>query len=149
MASAKALEGDWQYTSEQVLGQLPNSFDFVFGQDKNYKQFQGWDPVKVTVKQMMGDQWMVACMIPKGKMMANMLKMNEPGSFSLLKFQASQKESEQEKNKILEEEFLTFMEKGITNIRKDGMIIQFQNQFKPLLCHFSYRQKLNNCGWGR
>merc|ERR1719282_2096965 len=69
---------------------------------------------------MMGDQWMVACMIPKGKMMANMLKMNEPGSFSLLKFQASQKESEQEKNKILEEEFLTFMEKGITNIRKDG-----------------------------
>lgn len=92
---------------------------------------------------------MVACMIPKGKMMANMLKMNEPGSFSLLKFQASQKESEQEKNKILEEEFLTFMEKGITNIRKDGMIIQFQNQFKPLLCHFSYRQKLDNCGWGR
>ena len=39
MASAKALEGDWQYTSEQVLGQIPNSFDFVFGQDKNYKQF--------------------------------------------------------------------------------------------------------------
>ena len=63
---------------------------------------------------------MVACMIPKGKMMANMLKMTEPGSFTLLKFQAGQKESEQEKNKIVEKEFLAFMEKGITKIRRDG-----------------------------
>lgn len=34
MASAKALEGDWQYTSEQALDQIPNSFDIVFRQGK-------------------------------------------------------------------------------------------------------------------
>ena len=27
---------------------------------------QGFDPVKITVKQIMGNDWMVACMIPKG-----------------------------------------------------------------------------------
>ena len=97
-ASIKALEGDWQYVSEK-----------------------GWDPVKVTVKHMMGNDWMVACMIPKGKMMANMLKMDESqaGSFTLVKFQSSQKEGTQE-NKALEEDFLSFMEKGISNIKRDG-----------------------------
>ena len=87
-------------------------------------------------------------MIPKGKMMANMLKMTEPGSFTLLKFQAGQKESEQEKNKILEKEFLAFMEKGITNIRRDGKIIFaiYSKIFKLKIC---YRQELGNCCWGR
>ena len=62
---------------------------------------------------------MVAAMIPKGKMMANMLKREEAGSFKLVKFQSSQKESPEE-NKGLEEEFFSFMEAGITNIRKEG-----------------------------
>ena len=62
---------------------------------------------------------MVAAMIPKGKMMANMLKRGDEGSFKLVKFQSSQKESPEE-NKVLEEEFLSFMEAGITNIRKEG-----------------------------
>ena len=35
---------------------------------------QGYDPVKVTVKNIMGSDWIVACMIPKGNMMASMLK---------------------------------------------------------------------------
>ena len=62
---------------------------------------------------------MVAAMIPKGKMMANMLKRQDAGTFQLVKFQSSQKESPEE-NKVLEEEFLSFMEAGITNIRKEG-----------------------------
>ena len=75
--------------------------------------------MKVTVKQMLGNDWMVACMIPKGKMMANMLKMTDSGAFSLVKFQCSQQESREE-NRHLEEEFLSFMEKGITSMRRDG-----------------------------
>ena len=58
-------------------------------------------------------------MIPKGKMMANMLRRQDAGTFQLVKFQSSQKESPEE-NKVLEEEFLSFMEAGITNIRKEG-----------------------------
>ena len=71
--------------------------------------------MKVTVKQMLGNDWMVACMIPK----ANMLKMTDSGAFSLVKFQCSQQESREE-NRHLEEEFLSFMEKGITSMRRDG-----------------------------
>ena len=52
-------------------------------------------------------------------MMANMLKMNDTGSFDLVKFQSSQKESPQE-NKALEEEFFKFMENGIVTMKRDG-----------------------------
>lgn len=90
------LEGDWQFVSDKAH-----------------------DPIKITVKNIMGADWMVAAMIPKGKMMANMLKREDEGSFKLVKFQASQKESPEE-NKVLEEEFLSFMEAGITSIRKEG-----------------------------
>jgi len=68
---------------------------------------------------MVGQEWMVACMIPRGKMMANMLRMTEPGHFSLTNFQASNKESPDE-NKALEEDFLNFMGKGISSIRREG-----------------------------
>ena len=71
------------------------------------------------MKNIIGADWMVAAMIPKGKMMANMLKREDAGSFSLIKFQSSEKESREE-NKVLEEEFLSFMKAGITNIRKEG-----------------------------
>ena len=62
---------------------------------------------------------MVAAMIPKGKMMANMLKRDSEGGFSLVKFHCNQKESPEE-NKALEEEFSSFMELGITSMRKEG-----------------------------
>ena len=71
------------------------------------------------MKNIMGSDWMVAAMIPKGKMMANMLQRDNAGDFKLVKFQSSEKKSPQE-NKVLEEEFLSFMEAGITNIRKEG-----------------------------
>ena len=80
---------------------------------------KAFDPIKVTVKNIVGAEWMVAAMIPKGKMMANLLKRDDAGSFKLVKFQSSEKESREE-NKVLEEEFLSFMKAGITNIRKEG-----------------------------
>merc|ERR1719150_2325412 len=48
-----------------------------------------------------------------------MLKREDAGSFSLVKFQSSEKESGDE-NRALELEFLSFMKAGITNIRKEG-----------------------------
>ena len=51
--------------------------------------------------------------------MANMLRMTEPGQFTLVNFQAGKKESPEE-NKALEEEFYGFMAKGITSMRREG-----------------------------
>merc|ERR1719213_212 len=63
-----------------------------------------------------------------------MLKRDEAGSFKLVKFQSSEKESPEE-NKVLEEEFLSFMEAGITNIRKEGktLIISAGGQEKVFI----------------
>ena len=63
-------------------------------------------------------------MIPKGKMMANMLKRDSEGGFSLVKFHCNQKESPEE-NKALEEEFSSFMELGITSMRKEGELGEY------------------------
>ena len=60
--------------------------------------------------------------------MANMLKMNDTGSFDLVKFQSSQKESPQE-NKALEEEFFKFMENGIVTMKRDGENQSSQRDF--------------------
>ena len=91
------LEGDWQFISDD-----------------------GYDPAKITVKNIMADDWMVACMIPKGKMMANMLKRNkEDGLFKLVKFTSNSVESPEE-NKKLEDQLVSFLEKGISNITKEG-----------------------------
>ena len=65
----------------------------------------------------MGPDWMVACMIPKGNMMVSMLKKVE-GGFNLVQFNCSKKETKD--NQELEAEFKTFLEKGISNIVKEG-----------------------------
>merc|ERR1712183_13371 len=96
MAAKTPLEGDWQFVSEK-----------------------GYDPVKVTVQKIMGSDWMVACMIPKGNMMASILKMVEGGKFSLVKFNCSSRECPKE-NKDLEAEFKCFLEKGISNLARQG-----------------------------
>merc|ERR1712106_1273576 len=93
----KAMEGDWQYVSDM-----------------------GYDPVKVSVKNIMGSDWMVACMIPKGNMMASMLKKVEDGrGFSLKKFNCTNKDVSPE-NKELEAEFKAILEFGITNLIREG-----------------------------
>merc|ERR1712034_101673 len=90
-----ALEGDWQFVSEK-----------------------GYDPVKVTVKNIMGPEWIVACMIPRGNMMASMLKKVD-GKFQLVKLNCSNRECPQE-NKEFEAEFKCFLELGITNVVREG-----------------------------
>ena len=82
---------------------------------------KGYDPVKVTIKHMMGADWMVACMIPKGNMMASMLKKVEDAEgFNLINFKCSEKTDTPEENKEFEEDFKSFLAKGISNIVRDG-----------------------------
>ena len=82
---------------------------------------QGCDPVKLTVKNITGSDWMVACMIPKGNMMVSMLKKVED-KFTLVQFNCSKKETKD--NQELEAELKSFLEKGISNITKDGRIVE-------------------------
>merc|ERR1711936_104824 len=77
--------------------------------------------MKMTVKQLMGSDWMVACMIPQGNMMVSMLKKVD-GGFSLVKFNCSNKETA--KNGDLEAEFKAVLEKGITNLVREGNILK-------------------------
>merc|ERR1712002_1035063 len=96
---AKALEGDWEYRSE------------------------GCDPVKLTVKNITGSDWMVACMIPKGNMMVSMLKKVED-KFTLVQFNCSKKETKD--NQELEAELKSFLEKGISDITRDGKTLKIR-----------------------
>eukprot|EP00090_Calanus_glacialis_P023432 TRINITY_DN3618_c0_g1_i3.p1 TRINITY_DN3618_c0_g1~~TRINITY_DN3618_c0_g1_i3.p1 ORF type:complete len:141 (-),score=48.32 TRINITY_DN3618_c0_g1_i3:43-465(-) len=100
--SVKALEGDWEFISDK-----------------------GYDPVKVSIKNIMGPDWIVACMIPKGNMMASMLKKTEDGAgFKLVNFNSSSKKETPQENKELEEDFKVFLEKGISNlVREDKTLI--------------------------
>merc|ERR1712212_241113 len=95
--ATKGLEGDWEFISEK-----------------------GYDPVKVSVKNIMGSDWIVACMIPKGNMMASMLKKNEDGSgFKQVNFNCSNKKETPKENKELEDEFREFLEKGVSNLERE------------------------------
>ena len=114
--SVRALEGDWQYISDKVCSVLIPSGTYYFS-------VQGYDPVKVTIKHLMGHEWMVACMIPKGNMMASMLKKVEDGpGFKLVKFTCTEKKETPKENKELEDDFKAFLEKGISNLVKDGWL---------------------------
>eukprot|EP00092_Neocalanus_flemingeri_P012000 GFUD01012937.1.p1 GENE.GFUD01012937.1~~GFUD01012937.1.p1 ORF type:complete len:137 (+),score=35.54 GFUD01012937.1:270-680(+) len=110
-ATTEDLEGDWQLVSDK-----------------------GYDPVKVTLKNIMGSDWMVACMIPKGNMMVSMLKRVEGGKFGLVKLNCSNKDTPPE-NKELEEELKSFLEKGITHLIRDGknLTIEAGGQQKQLV----------------
>merc|ERR1739838_863916 len=102
-------EGDWEFISDK-----------------------GYDPVKISIKNIMGSDWIVACMIPKGNMMASMLKKVEDGQgFSLKKFNCTNKDVSPE-NKELEAEFKAFLEFGITNMIIEG---------KTLIIHAGGLQK--------
>ena len=70
------------------------------------------------MKNIMGSEWIVACMIPSGNMMASMLtKVDE--KFQLVKLNCSNRECPQE-NKELEAEFKCFLEPGISNVVREG-----------------------------
>ena len=82
---------------------------------------KGYDPVKVSIKNIMGPDWIVACMVPKGNMMASILKKAEDGAgFKLVNFNCSSKKETLKENKELEEDFKVFLERGISNLVREG-----------------------------
>eukprot|EP00092_Neocalanus_flemingeri_P094577 GFUD01120274.1.p1 GENE.GFUD01120274.1~~GFUD01120274.1.p1 ORF type:complete len:150 (-),score=31.61 GFUD01120274.1:103-519(-) len=112
-ATTEDLEGDWQLVSDKVFSSILVCFTF-----------QGYDPAKVTVKNIMGSDWMVACM----------LKRVEGGKFGLVKLNCSNKDTPPE-NKELEEELKSFLEKGITHLIRNGknLTIEAGGQQKQLV----------------
>ena len=77
---------------------------------------------------MMGPDWMVACMIPKGNMMASMLKKEDGGEgFNLVNFNCSEKKEIPQENKELEEDFKVFLAKGISNLVREGFVLVIDN----------------------
>ena len=62
-------------------------------------------------------------MIPKGNMMASMLKKEDGGAgFNLVNFNCSEKKETPQENKELEEDFKVFLAKGISNLVRDGNV---------------------------
>ena len=75
-------------------------------------------PVKLTVKQFIGSDWMVACMVPKGNMMHCMLR-EVDGAVKQLKYSITGKEIPVEIMEI-ETELSQFFEGEIKNIKREG-----------------------------
>ena len=115
--SVLALEGDWELISDKVRTWEPSTWQ----QLTCLSNLQGYDPVKLTIKAW-GADWMVACMIPKGNMMASMLKKVDDG-FNLVNFDCSEKKETPKENKELEEDFKIFLAKGISNLVVKGNYI--------------------------
>lgn len=78
-------------------------------------------PVKLTVKQFIGSDWMIACMVPKGNMMHCMVRETDEG-LKQLKYSITGKEIPVE---IMEMETImsAFFEGEIKDIKREG--IQF------------------------
>ena len=74
--------------------------------------------MKLTVKKFIGDDWMVACMVPKGNMMHCMVRETE-GDLKQIKYNITAKELPVE---IMEVETMLadFFEGGISDIKREG-----------------------------
>jgi len=92
----KACDGDWEYSTPKAPV-----------------------PVKLTVKKMVGTDWIVACMVPKGNMMSCMLKEGEDGSLTQVKFNITKKQSPVEIIEV-ECELAEFFDGGITDMVREG-----------------------------
>merc|ERR1712076_187386 len=91
----KAIEGDWEMRTDSSPV-----------------------PVKLTVKQFIGSDWMVACMVPKGNMMHCMLR-EVDGAIKQLKYSITGKEIPVEIMDI-ETQMSQFFEGEIKNIKREG-----------------------------
>jgi len=70
-------------------------------------------------------------MIPKGNMMASMLKKEEDGSgFKLVNFNCSNKRETPKENKDLEDDFKEFLEKGITNLVREDQTLTLTSGYE-------------------
>jgi len=95
MPLSKAIEGDWEIRTDKSPV-----------------------PVKLTVKQFIGSDWMIACMVPKGNMMHCMVRETEEG-LKQLKYSITGKEIPVE---IMEMETImsAFFEGEIKDIKREG-----------------------------
>merc|ERR1711934_336288 len=109
--STKTIEGDWEFVSDK-----------------------GYDPVKISIKNLSGSDWIVACMIPKGNMMTSVLKRQDGDSYSLQQFVCSNKKETPVENKDLEADFKTFLEKGICMISRteDSLTVKAGDEARTL-----------------
>lgn len=95
MPLSKGVEGDWELRTDKSPV-----------------------PVKLTVKQFIGSDWMIACMVPKGNMMHCMVRETEEG-LKQLKYSITGKEIPVE---IMEIETImsAFFEGEIKDIKREG-----------------------------
>jgi hypothetical protein len=94
---------------------------------------QGYDPVKVYIKNTMGPDWIIACMIPRGNMMASILKKtDDQNGFKLVNFNCSNKKETPKENIDLENDFKTFLEQGISSLVRDGEFFYLYNTVNTL-----------------
>ena len=85
---------------------------------------QGYDPVKISIKNLAGPEWFVACMIPKGNHMVSVLRKEDSGDdYKLVNFKCSNRTDTPTENKDLEDDFRAFLEKGLCRISRSGKII--------------------------
>ena len=75
----------------------------------------------MSIKNIMGSDWIVACMIPRGNMMASILKKtDDQNGFKLVNFNCSNKKETPTENKYLENDLKAFLEQGISSLVRDG-----------------------------
>ena len=126
--AGRSIEGDWEYNSNKVeTGDWAPTLLWLM------IIIQGYDPVKISIKNFQNTQWLVACMIPKGNMMASTLNKLDDDNYELIEFRCSNKKETPEENKRLEEEFKLFLEKGISKISRQGSIHYIHSAFITLL----------------
>ena len=89
-------------------------------------------PVKLTVKQFIGSDWMVACMVPKGNMMHCMLR-EVDGAIKQLKYSITGKEIPVE---IMEIETIMsqFFEGEISDIKREGKVLDWSSSATDSVC---------------
>ena len=117
--SVTSIEGDWEFISEKVIYFMHISIIIILW------NIQGYDPMKVSIKNIMGPDWIVACMIPNGNMIASILKkIDEQNGFQLVSFNCSIKKDTPKEDKDLESDFKSFLGQGISSlVRDDGFHI--------------------------
>merc|ERR1712012_439833 len=108
MPLSKAVEGDWELRTDKSPV-----------------------PVKLTVKQFIGNVWMIACMVPKGNMMHCMVREVE-GGLKQMKYNITGKEIPVE---IMEIETIMsgFFEGVINDIKREGESLRIKAGEKDMV----------------
>merc|ERR1712173_101017 len=110
---------------------MGRSYMSSYSQHSQSSSFLAPVPVKLTVKKFIGDDWMIACMVPKGNMMHCMVR-ETGGELKQIKYNITAKELPVE---IMETEGMLadFFEAGITDIKREGENLRITSGGKDLV----------------